>query len=91
MTEYNLEKDKKLLTTALHNSCRLELLLLYRRLSVSFKKGFEVIYSQSQASSGFSDSSPKSLSVGMLGIEPRLPHPQRGVLPLYDIPFCKTE
>ena len=58
----------------------------YRQLSVSFKKGFDTLHSRNPTSEGFSDSQGNSQSVGMLGIEPRLPHPQRGVLPLYYIP-----
>ena len=57
-----------------------------RRLSVSFKKGFDILHSHKSNSEGFLSPEANSLSVGMQGIGPWLPHPQRGVLPLYDIP-----
>ncbi len=57
-----------------------------RRLSVSFKLGFSTIFLERQAQAQPLEFCRDSLSVGMQGIEPWLPHPQRGVLPLYYIP-----
>ncbi len=47
-----------------------------RRISVSFKQGFDTIYSQRQLSDGFSGSRKNSLSVGEPGIEPGPHGPQ---------------
>ncbi len=53
-----------------------------RRLFVSFKQGFDTLYSQRQKSSGFSGSRENSLSVGVRRIELQPHGPQPRILPL---------
>ena len=53
-----------------------------RRLFVSFKQGFNTLYSQRQKTSGFSDSKENSLSVGVRRIELQPHGPQPRILPL---------